>query len=214
MLVLTDFDGTVTQVDVGHLIFQRFSDPGWERAAAAWKRGEISSKARLEAQCRRTAVEPERLEAFALAQPLDPHFPEFAEWCESRGIELAIVSDGLDFYIERILRAHGLDHIQVLANHLEFEEGTGQFIPRFPYFDLGCGQCANCKAYHLQHLADGDEAVFIGNGLSDRCPAAVADHLFAKDDLARYCEQAGIPFEPFRDFGDIQRSMERKVASD
>jgi 2-hydroxy-3-keto-5-methylthiopentenyl-1-phosphate phosphatase len=49
--------------------------------------------------------------------------------------------------------------------------------------------------------------VFVGNGLSDRCGARAADFTFAKDDLAGFCAQEGIRFQPFASFDDVNMAV-------
>jgi hypothetical protein len=54
-----------------------------------------------------------------------------------------VLSDGLDYYIQRVLLRHGLD-LPVLANHLEFAP-PDRIAVSFPYFEHSCGKCGNCK---------------------------------------------------------------------
>jgi 2,3-diketo-5-methylthio-1-phosphopentane phosphatase len=204
--IFCDFDGTVALNDVGNELFIRFADGRWVEPVSAWTRGEISSRECLIQECAFARATVEQLERFAEEQELDPTFRQFVNYCRAGGIPVAIVSDGLDFYIERILERHGYDDLPFFANHLEFD--NGRLIPTFPYYAFGCGRCGNCKGYHVRSLAMPDEvAVYIGDGLSDRCGAEVADLVFAKDDLLRYCQAQGIVCREFRDFADILRTI-------
>jgi 2-hydroxy-3-keto-5-methylthiopentenyl-1-phosphate phosphatase len=43
----------------------------------------------------------------------------------------------------------------------------------------------------------------VGDGRSDFEAAVEADQVFAHSVLAEECQRQGIPFRPFRDFGDV-----------
>lgn len=214
MKVFCDFDGTTARNDVGSLLFRTFGGDRCHAIVQKWIEGQISSKQCLLEECRLTSVSLDELEDFADAQELDPHFMAFFEFCQSHDIELEIVSDGLDFYIECILQNYGLDSkIPVRANHIRFQNGN-RIVPEFPYYEQGCGQCANCKGVHVREARpEHDTLVYVGDGLSDRCGAEAADVVFAKfgRDLLPYCEHHGIPVTPFTDFADVLRAVRRML---
>ncbi len=212
--VLTDFDGTAAARDVGHTLFVTFSgeDPAlvdvWHETLDRWRRGEVSSARCIEAACRATQATREELEAFADGETLDPNFPSFARWCAQRQIPLVILSDGADFYIERILAREGLAHIPFHANHLEIHGRT--LIPSFPHADGTCPHCANCKGVQIRRMRQPEvPVVYIGDGRSDQCAAEAADFVFAKRGrhLLPYCREQNIPHLAFTDFSDILTTM-------
>jgi 2-hydroxy-3-keto-5-methylthiopentenyl-1-phosphate phosphatase len=47
---------------------------------------------------------------------LDPGFPGFLEWADSRGIDVKIVSDGFDATIATLFRNHGINGVEIFAN--------------------------------------------------------------------------------------------------
>ena len=49
----------------------------------------------------------------------------------------------------------------------------------------------------------------VGDGASDQKAALLADVLFAKDGLARWCDRAGVPYHPFATLADVQRRAVR-----
>jgi 2,3-diketo-5-methylthio-1-phosphopentane phosphatase len=157
-------------------------------------------------------VNQEQLNAFCDAHALSPGFIEFAEFCRQRNWPLLVLSDGLDYYIQRVLLRDGLD-LPVLANHLEFAP-PDRIALSFPYFEsrllfkkkMNCrdGKCGNCKGYHIRRLAKpGKKIVYIGDGYSDRCGAQEADIIFAKGDLAKWCEEKEMEYFRFEDFTQV-----------
>ena len=126
VLVLCDFDGTVSPRDIGFEVLQAFTGRGWEEIDRAYCSGEIGSK---EAYVRIGAIirgtRDEILHYVDQNGALDSHFGPFHDFCLDRGMVIAIVSDGLDFYIDRILRKHDLGHVRFYSNVARFSDGKG-----------------------------------------------------------------------------------------
>jgi len=203
-VVLCDFDGTVTCKDVGNRMFARFASSGWKETVEDWIAGRISSRDCLLAECSLTRATPGQIARFVLSQRIDPYFKRFLYFCRQHHIPVIILSDGLDFYIDLILKKYGLEDLPRFANHLAFQ--GGKLVPSFPYFNQGCGNCGNCKGFHVRrYQQNGTTAIYVGDGFSDKCAVEVADLVFAKGDLHRYCRHRGIEHLPYRDFGDVLR---------
>jgi HAD superfamily phosphoserine phosphatase-like hydrolase len=203
LAVLCDFDGTISKGDIGNTLFRTYAGGRqWEELIASWERGEIGSKECLTRECLMAKVTREEIVSLAESFEIDRYFPEFADWCAGQGLPLAVVSDGLDFYIEVVLRKHGLSHLPLFANHLKFNENGIE--PGFPYFGMGCEKCGNCKGYHVRrHKAQHGRVVFVGDGYSDRCALDDADLVLAKGHLARVSRELGKPHVLIRDFRDV-----------
>ena len=201
--IFTDFDGTIALNDVGDTLFATFADKACEQLILDWRDGLISSKECLCQECALTYVTKDQLERFCDAQQIDPHFKEFVKFCEQNHYPIAVLSDGLDFYINRILENNGLGYLTVYANKLIFEN-ENKIRPEFPYYGKGCPNCANCKGYHVaQSHQDGELIVFIGDGYSDRCGVEHADIIFAKDDLEKFCIENRSTHYNFNNFNDV-----------
>jgi 2-hydroxy-3-keto-5-methylthiopentenyl-1-phosphate phosphatase len=54
----------------------------------------------------------------------------------------------------------------------------------------------------------GEPLVYIGDGVSDRCAARMADLVFARADLARDLAADGLPFVRFEDFVEVRERLE------
>jgi len=228
--IFCDFDGTVSVNDVGDRLFRTFGGTEVLEIVKEWMQDKITARECWARQFKAApSITPQQLEAFADAQKLDPYFKEFVGFCQSKGIEFYVLSDGFDFYIERILRNNGLDpasgtaqlskdieggiplmrNVKFFANHLNFN-GNGTIYPTFPHTDSECEKCGNCKRNHLLTLSgDDDIIVYIGDGYSDRCPAEYADIVFAKRDLLRYCQANNISFYEFQTFKDVIERLEK-----
>ena len=205
--VLCDFDGTISQTDTTDAIFDRFA-PSWRGIEALWEAGEIGS-----AECMRRQVElmdaslPELDEALDELE-IDPTFPEFARFCEGAGIELVIVSDGIDHFVRRILQRAGLRHLPVRANRL-IQRGQRRYSLAHPHKVAGCTtRAGTCKCARAASECEGRRAVLVGDGRSDFCLSHKADIVFAKKSLLAYARTNGIQAFEYADFTQVQAVLE------
>jgi len=214
VVVLCDFDGTVAEKDVGDLLFRRFGGSAASDAAQEWVRGEIDSRECLERQAEATHCTVEELRSFAHACRLDPYFRDFHDFARRRGIEVVVLSDGLDFYIERMLAKNGCGSLEFYSNRLRIEGNT--FQVEFPWYNQReCTECGCCKTHHLfRYRRRGYFIVYVGNGLSDRCPSESADLVFAKGELLEHCRAKSINCIEFRNFRDVEREVLRRLILD
>lgn len=206
VLVIADFDGTVSPMDVGFEVLQKFTGRGWEEIDRAYCSGEIGSKeaySRIAALIRGTREEMEQYVQIHAA--VDPHFVSFYAFCRRMGMDLRILSDGLDFYIDLVLKKGGLGDIPFFSNVARFRDGRG-FAIEFPESNPACDRCGTCKSLILQRLKPAfDRIIYIGDGYSDVCPAEKADVVFAKGILLKTFSKRGLPCIRYRDFKDIDR---------
>jgi 2,3-diketo-5-methylthio-1-phosphopentane phosphatase len=201
LIFLCDFDGTITQDDTSHVILNHFTGERWIPVNDAWRRFEITTEDRVRRQFGLFETSEEELGKVVRQVAIDPHFPAFVDWCSRNGHELKIVSDGFDFCIDRILSQHNLGHLEYLANHLSFQDGS--LILDFAHQNPDCQMCGNCKWMVSKEAQRDGRIVYIGDGLSDRGGAILASWIFAKGLLAEYCSVNRIPFIPYDSFSDI-----------
>jgi len=212
--VFVDFDGTITRKDVGASIFLNFGDMQLiEPIVKRIDSGEISgSEGWKELFMLLPHVPKSDLDEFINSVEIDSSFHNFAEFLNANGIEYYVLSDGFDYYIEKIFNRENILGIKYFSNRL-FYNAMGEMETEYPYRDEECKECANCKRDHLlMHSADEEYTIYIGNGSSDRCPAQYCDFIFAKDSLLRFCEKERISFSPFDSFNDVQKKMSAIVA--
>ncbi|MBA7562800.1 2-hydroxy-3-keto-5-methylthiopentenyl-1-phosphate phosphatase [subsurface metagenome] len=207
--LFVDFDGTVTQTDVGDTIFENFLLPelqeqNWhEWIINEWKAGRMSSEECLDRECENTVVTVDEFNGVLDRISLTPGFPDTVRYCGDTGIPLMILSDGFDYYIEYILEKHGIEDVAYRANHLYFKD-NGRLGVTFPHQEKGCGRCGNCKRRHMKKRSQNGELIlYAGDGYSDRYAIHEADVVFARFELAEYCDTKNLNYIPFKDFHDI-----------
>ena len=205
--VFFDFDNTVTGFDVLDDIIERFSvDEKWVALEEAWVAGRIGSRECLQGQMESVRITKDALSAYLSKVKVDPFFKDLLSFLRREGVRPVIVSDSFSFLIKTILKANGITGLKIYSNALRFS--GDRLIPVFPHRALACSDCANCKKAHVSnHGAQDKMKLYIGDGLSDVCPAKGADLVFAKGKLLAHLQEKNIPCVEFRGLGDVFRYL-------
>jgi len=206
--IFTDFDGTISSIDVGENIFLKFG--GEEPSKKIFNdllNNKISPRDHWAALCKSVGkINQRELDSFIDSVEIDSAFKDFVRFCSDNKCEIFILSDGFDYYIKKILDKEGLGNLKYYANKLEIS--GSRLVPSFPYFDIDSPESANCKRNHIiNNSSEDDYTVFIGDGNSDRDAIQYCDFILAKNDLLRFCEKERISYFPFRNFNDVQKIM-------
>lgn len=205
-----DFDGTISQQDVGEAIFRTFAnEEKVNKIIDDLLNDRISSR---DCWIRLCDVIPEinktELDDFIDKLSLDETFINFKNYCDDEQIYIYVLSDGFDYYINKIFKKNGVEGLTVYSNHLEIVDG--KMVPGFPYYNDSSFSSANCKRDHIiHHSSDSDFTVFIGDGNSDKDSVEYCDFIFAKGDLLRHCEIERITFYPFNNFNDVIKKLKK-----
>ena len=208
ILVLCDFDGTVSVKDVGFHLLTHFSGGRWEELDRDFVTGKIGSREAYRRMVRDLKGGREDYRAVALGLgEIDPDFPALVRFCRDAGWTVKIISDGFGLYIQAFLEQLGVGEVEYFANELRFLPG-GEIRAEFPHASESCGDCGCCKLSILtRHREEYDAILYIGDGISDRCAAPEADFVFAKRSLYRHCVEKGFPVFSFRNFSDVLRLL-------
>ncbi|MCI0448233.1 MAG: HAD-IB family phosphatase [Chlorobi bacterium] len=210
--IYTDFDGTVTLTDVWMEIGKYFikNKQKWDKIIKQFESQEIGARECFTRECELLEdLDIEKINEIIDNQELDPKFIEFYEFCLKNNIPLAILSEGMDYYIDRLLKKYNLE-IEFYSNRIKFSEDKKRLEIEFPYSDSDCLNCGTSKRNILMNkTADEEISVFIGDGFSDSCVVNYADIVFAKKSLASYCWKNNITYFEFTDFGDIIKKLEK-----
>tara|TARA_B100000029_G_C17556370_1_gene951810 strand:+ start:707 stop:1366 length:660 start_codon:yes stop_codon:yes gene_type:complete len=206
--LVIDFDGTVTDEDVGVGILDTFSLEDWRVYEKLYLSGEISLRDCLAGEYTTLPSDEPRLTQYAVSETeIRDGFREFVDYCNSHEWPTLIVSGGLDFYIRAILNKNGLTSQEFVSGHAVFSGGDRLSI-RWDKEPFSCLRNGTCKCYYVSKMAAaGYQVVFIGDGITDTCVADKADYVFARHRLASYCEDNNIAFHYFNTFYEIQDTL-------
>ncbi|HVZ39411.1 MAG TPA: MtnX-like HAD-IB family phosphatase [Candidatus Kapabacteria bacterium] len=206
--IFCDFDGTISPVDVGFGLFDRYGrQEPWNTMA---EEGRIPIREYWRAMIANLGQPLTRamVDAFVRDLPFDPGINGLLEFAREEGIPFTVVSDGLDLYIERYLNLHGVACTTIVCNRAVLDGDEVRGIS-FPHAAEGCTcPSAVCKRnVVLARARPQARIVYIGDGVTDYCPVRYADIIFAKGRLAAYCNASRLPHYPFKSMADVERQL-------
>ena len=217
--IILDFDGTITDQDIGDKVVERFADAGWEEGVERLLRGEWSIGKLQQWEVNRLPADRiGEMEEYALEiARIRPGLRRLLDFADRNGICVEVASAGFDFYVRAILERDGFGDLKTAVPRVVFGDGpdAGQ-RPRleFPPGVASCERVGLCKCDRVWRLQrEGRRVFFVGDGMSDYCAAEQADLVFARGSLARYCSKRGIPYVPYEDFRQVLAEVRRQTAS-
>lgn len=213
LVVLCDFDGTITTVDTAEWVLARFTQGDWRQFDRQFENGEITLEECLNKEFSLMKVSEEQiLEELKDGVTFRPSFKKLAEYCKENRIPLIIVSAGLDFVIKHFLELNNCqDLVEVHAAKTAF---SAQGI-KFTFPTLVNKTSDNFKHDMVRHYkSHGRKVVYVGDGLADYAAAKDADNSYAIEGsrLAKLCKSHGIPCRNIIDFQDVIEAISKIVA--
>ena len=212
LVVLCDFDGTVTQTEASLAILRKFVPEKLKKYEGPWMRKEISTHDCLGYQFTMMGISDDVMARFAAENvPLRPWFKEFVRWCAKEGIGLVVTSSGVDLYIRAILKKNKLGKVPFVADRMHWVQGLGPLVEE-GFYNIDCDWCGNCKVGLLDLYRDmKKKIVYVGDGETDECPARKADLVVARAHLLKFCKKEGIAeCDPFETFVDVRNAIEKR----
>jgi 2-hydroxy-3-keto-5-methylthiopentenyl-1-phosphate phosphatase len=194
MILVSDFDGTVTIDDVTTFLWDRHLTYDWRRALLPpTYAGQITPLEMIARGYGDIPVGPDELLAEARANTrLRPGLANLAAHCRARGWPFVVLSHGLAFYIQELLPAD----IPFVAFVGSFAGGRWQVtlppdVRVAPGEDFKSRVVADLRARH-----PGRPTVYLGDGHLDLLAAETCDRVFAVrgSKLAQLCARA-VPFD-------------------
>ena len=206
-LVQCDFDGTITEEDVSFMLLDAYAGGNWRQLFRDYEEGRMTVGHFNTKAFSMVKADKERLlEIVRREIKVRPGFHELVDCCRRKGFRFVIVSNGLDFYIDEILKSIKMAELEVFAAQTRFSpDGLKvQYIgPDGSYLD------SDFKvAYVDLFLSEGYRIIYMGNGASDVPPAKKSHHVFATGALLEYCEEINLGCTPFTDLNEVVRVLE------
>ena len=206
-IVLCDFDGTISVKDVTDTLLSHFGQDGCDELEELWVNGKIGSQECMSKQIALMDANLNELNHVLSQIEIDPTFKAFIDYTEKNHIPVHIVSDGLDYAIEFILKRHGMEHLPIFANKLMHDNNRSWRL-EFPYANKDCiKQSGNCKCNHVKKQQHFNQILYVGDGTSDYCLSHNVDFVFAKDKLIHYCEKNKIEHRAINCFTDVTKAL-------
>jgi HAD superfamily phosphoserine phosphatase-like hydrolase len=206
LLIVVDFDGTITERDTQDGLLERYAPEAYEVAERGLREGTLTLRECMTMEFAPVRGEHDALVAEAVADArVRPGFAEFVRAAQAAGHRLVIVSGGFESIIRPILDRAGAGHLPVYAHEARFTPAGTTLEFRHGEDCEVCGE--ECKRSVVAELRNGSPVVYIGDGYSDRCAAIAADRRFARHSLARDLDRLGVDYTPFEDFDDVREAL-------
>ena len=207
-MLLCDFDQTVVNLDTGILILSKFADGDWRTLDEEYSTGRMPVQEVIRRQFTMVrATRKAMLDLVERSTSIRPGFVELVKACDQKGFPVVVVSYGLDFCINHVLAAAGLEkQVKVIAPKSRITPNGIHFS--FPA--LRHGDSANMKDDLVrQYRTTRYRTFYVGDGISDFPAAELADVRFAirGSPLADQCLRAGLQFSPVTSFKPVSRAM-------
>jgi 2,3-diketo-5-methylthio-1-phosphopentane phosphatase len=213
LAVFFDFDNTITTHDVFDDMLTRFSiNDNWVDLEKKWKDGKIGSRECMAGQLEGIRISKNRLDGYLKKVRIDPYFKRLLRFFDVGCAKVIVLSDNFDYILNRVLEHNGVKGLEVYANAARFADD--KLIPGFPFESGSCRVCAHCKKENLlMKIEHGSKTIYIGDGLSDACPAEFADMVFAKGYLSEHLGRKGVPFALFETLKDVYGYFKKRSLS-
>ncbi|WP_434047253.1 MULTISPECIES: HAD-IB family phosphatase [Sorangium] len=207
MLILSDFDGTITLADLTNRVWDAHLRYDWRQALLTpVADGQLTPLGLLQrgyADVERSAAE--------LLEELRPHaalrhgFEDLLALCARRGWVFHAVSHGLPFYIREFLPPGTAFSCFDAVFDGRWRVTLPEAVP------LGPGDDFKVRVIEQLKAATGETAtVYIGDGRLDYPAARRCDRVFAVRDSAldALCARDGVPRTPFDSFTEICEALD------
>jgi len=197
MQLVLDWDGTVTETDSLWMVLEEFGDREvFAQVEGSLVEGRLSFKDVMELEFA-TVTAPVADVAGFLRREVHIR-PGFAELVEAK--RPVVLSSGFHELIEPVLAREGVE-VELRANRIDAQPDGWRVLWRDPEPCPICGDL--CKRRSLPPAP----FAYVGDGYSDRCAAAAADRVFARDGLADWLSSEGVAFERFDDLHEVLEAL-------
>jgi HAD superfamily phosphoserine phosphatase-like hydrolase len=203
--VVADFDGTLLKYDLPEHALRRFGRKGWERYDKLLAAGKIAVEQCVSKQYAMIQVNSrqEVLRYIERFRQFRPGIEKLISECGRTGVQLVVVSAGLDFCIRYAFRASGLSLPRLVCPKSSLDAGKG-FLLSFPRRRVAASK--DFKEDLLITLKrQGGKVVFVGDGAGDFNAAIRADVLFtiAGSPLDSMCAEERIPHKSVKTLAPV-----------
>ena len=211
MLLLLDFDGTLTDHDTLDLLVAEHAPAIWLEAEQALTDGTMTLNEVIAFEFAHVhSTLDEALAVLRARVALRPGLEELITFCRERFIDPVVVSSGFVEVIEPMLAWGGV-MLPVVAHSAAFSpDGTTDHVPRARGLRV-CGE--QCKRMELDRLAVGTRSPTSATAGPTAAPPRPPIVVFApRRRWPQHLAAEGVDFEPFDDLLDVREGLRRYLA--
>ncbi|WP_446009835.1 MtnX-like HAD-IB family phosphatase [Candidatus Electrothrix sp.] len=214
-ILISDFDGTMTQRDFYELLCYKFPHilqlGAWEQ----YEHNEITHFEALQRMFASIKSDENTLLSLLDEMGVEPRLKELVDSLAQTGWEVTIVSAGCAWYITKLLAQKNVD-IPVHSNPGRFVPGQGLEMTLPLHSPFLCQDIGINKAAVVKHaLQNYKRVAFAGDGQPDLAAALLVepDKRFAKGWLANKLCEVNQEFHPFEHWSDVAEALLKEARS-
>ena len=208
--IFCDFDGTLTNKDTLVVLLDKYAAADWYSIEERALTGEIDERESLRAELALITAPDDELERTLQAEirPAEG-VANFVTLVRESQWSMTVLSGGLIRFSGKLWRNWGYGDIPLFAND-HTRNGDGRITVIAATTPKIKDHCNHCKRWHLEEaIGRGSTVVYIGDGLTDFCPAEVAHRRYAKRTLLDHLKKQNLEAIPFNDLNEVAADLKR-----
>ena len=206
--IFCDFDGTLTNQDTLVVLLEKYADSDWYSIEKRALMGEIDEREALRAELALITAPDAVLEKTLQAEIRPAQGVDgLVNLVRGKQWTVTVLSGALIRFSGMLWKHWGYGGILIFANdHRRNGDGRIEVIPATtPKIK---GHCNHCKRWHLEEaIKRGSKVVYVGDGLTDFCPAEAAHRRYAKGTLLEYLRKQNIEAIQFNDLTEVAEDL-------
>lgn len=209
-VLLSDFDGTVIDIDTGAYVLSEFANGDWQQLEDRFRHGGLSFEECLRKQYGMiNHPKDEILKKVETAVSVRPYFADVVNYCKTNGIELKLVSGGLDFCIKHILERNTLKVDFICPKTTFSHDGIKLEFPKISDATSFSFKDDAVRSYRRRNYT----VLYIGDGYSDYHALKEASLKFAMKNSvsAKLFHANNLTFTEVIDFQPVLNSLVNRV---
>ena len=166
MEVVSDFDGTIVDIDTVEYLLAQYANGDWRRYDGLYERGEISLEECLSLQYGMIREPKQKLlDAIDGVASYRAGFDELLAFAKKKGNSFTIVSAGLDFVIRHLLSRKNVQNQVIIMAPKSKQTPHGIVLD---FSELPRGDSSNFKCNLVRSIkTKGTGIAYVGDGFSD-----------------------------------------------
>lgn len=208
--LITDFDGTITTIDIGNYLclFYKLSTP--EKIEYAYKT-KTDARQWMQEHFGPIKTTVKDFQSAVLSKAVvRPGFRDLCIYAKQNNIPFEIASGGLDIYIKPVLKKYDCGQIKILSAKAEIKPNC--ISVKFPYYK-GLTMEEFKKSRVMYYKDRGYKVIFFGDGPGDLDAACTADIIFATGRLEKILIENKMKYRPFKDYTQALNIVRRENVS-
>lgn len=206
---ISDFDGTLTKKDFYKIVSETYLKDEFMPFYKSWRKGEMKDREYLSYVFNNMKRSESEIEEDILNIPFDSFAKAFIEKVKEAGGDFIIISAGTSYYIEKILKKHNIEGVDVYSN-------KGIFKDNGIYFDLDENNEFYSDRYGIDKLlvikklkSNYKKVFYAGDSEPDLKPALASDVVFAKGTLVELLQKENKEYIEFENFSEVWSKIEK-----